>query len=36
MSGVHLTSNELAASSSVVAALAIIGGYLGVSSANRT
>lgn len=32
----HLTEQELAAASSVVAALAIIGGYLGVRSANRT
>jgi hypothetical protein len=32
---VHLTGNELTAASSAVAALAIIGGYLGVRSANR-
>ena len=31
----HLTGNELSAASSVVAALAIIGGYLGVRSANH-
>lgn len=31
----HLTGNELSIASSAVAALAIIGGYLGVSSANR-
>ena len=31
----HLTGNELSAASSVVAALAIIGGFLGVHSANR-
>jgi hypothetical protein len=36
MVNMHLTFDELsAASSSVVAALAIIGGYLGVKSANR-
>jgi hypothetical protein len=32
----RLTSNELTAASSAVAALAIVGGYLGVRSANRT
>jgi hypothetical protein len=32
---VHLTGNELTAASSVVAALAIVGGYLSVRSANR-
>jgi hypothetical protein len=32
MTGVHLTSNELTATSSIVAALAIIGGYLGVAA----
>jgi hypothetical protein len=32
---VNLTDHELTAASSVVAALAIIGGYLGVRSANR-
>ena len=31
----HLTDHELTAASSAVAALAIIGGYLGVRSANR-
>jgi gas vesicle protein len=31
----HITGNELTAASSVVAALAIIGGYLGVRSANQ-
>src|ERR1700691_95598 len=31
----HLTDHELTAASSVVAALAIVGGYLGVRSANR-
>jgi hypothetical protein len=31
----HITGNELAAASSAVAALAIIGGYLGVHSANQ-
>lgn len=31
----HLTGNELTAASSVVAALAIVGGYLGVRSANQ-
>jgi hypothetical protein len=35
MTNVHLTSNELTAASSIVAALAIVGGYLGVTSANR-
>lgn len=32
---VHITGDELTAASSAVAALAIVGGYLGVSSANR-
>jgi hypothetical protein len=32
---VHITEPELTAASSVVAALAIVGGYLGVQSANR-
>jgi phage tail protein X len=32
---VHITGNELTAISSAVAALAIVGGYLGVRSANR-
>jgi hypothetical protein len=32
---VQLTSHELTAASSVVAALAVVGGYLGVRSANR-
>lgn len=32
---VHLTEHELAAASSAVAAMAIVGGYLGVRSANR-
>ena len=32
---VNLTEQELAAASSAVAALAIVGGYLGVRSANR-
>jgi hypothetical protein len=32
----RLTSDELTAASSAVAALAIVGGYLGVRSANRT
>jgi|SRR6185437_9828315 len=31
----HITDHELAAASSFVAALAIVGGYLGVRSANR-
>jgi hypothetical protein len=31
----HITGTELAAASSAVAALAIVGGYLGVHSANR-
>jgi hypothetical protein len=35
MTDIHLTSNELSAASSIVAALAIIGGYLGVRSANQ-
>src|SRR6266542_452431 len=32
---VYLTEHELAAASSAVAAIAIVGGYLGVRSANR-
>ena len=35
MANMYLTSNELSAISSIVAALAIIGGYLGVKSANQ-